>query len=229
MTADTLRVNVSRMRQVLGRARDWLTFPTTERAENPYATHLPVLVGISRLLSVKRVAEFGCGRYSTLTFLDRSVFPDLVALHSFEDDPGWREEIAAMTRDDPRMRLTAVAQPMSEVVARIALQEYDLVFVDDSTHLAGRAATIREVACRCGRTQVVIMHDYEQRVYRKAARPFRNRFAFATFNPSTGVAWNGGSLDKAQLRRQRRTIQRYAARIGPEDRGSWMQVFHENS
>ena len=48
--------------------------PLPPRAENAYATHIPVLVGLGSIRRIERVLEFGCGHYSTKTFLRRSVF-----------------------------------------------------------------------------------------------------------------------------------------------------------
>src|ERR1044071_885749 len=50
---------------------------STPRAHNDYATHIPILIGLARLREIRRVLEFGCGRYSTLTFLKASAFPHL--------------------------------------------------------------------------------------------------------------------------------------------------------
>src|SRR5213083_1622075 len=88
-----------------------------ERAKNPYATHLPILVGIARLLKVKRVLELGCGQYSTSTFLDRSAFPDLITLHSLENDRHWIEKMSEMIRKDPRASLSFVDGPMSSAIS----------------------------------------------------------------------------------------------------------------
>jgi predicted O-methyltransferase YrrM len=61
--------------------------------ENDYATHVPILIGLARMREIKNVLEFGCGHYSTLTFLNRAAFPHLVKLHSIENDSSWSETI----------------------------------------------------------------------------------------------------------------------------------------
>ncbi len=80
----------------------------TKRADNPYATHVPILVALSQLLNVRHVLEMGCGQYSTLTFLDTSIFPELVSLHSIENDHAWAEKITTLVNGDPRFRLSYV-------------------------------------------------------------------------------------------------------------------------
>src|SRR5450759_2469319 len=84
------------------------------RSEFAYATHVPYLTGIAKLAEVRRVVEFGCGEYSTLTFLDREVFPALERLDSFEDDPQWIEKVRVMAAGDKRMRLMLQEGPMWE-------------------------------------------------------------------------------------------------------------------
>ncbi|MBV9468405.1 MAG: hypothetical protein JOZ57_04115, partial [Abitibacteriaceae bacterium] len=167
--------------------------PPTERATNPFATHLPILIGIARLIPIRRVLELGSGQYSTLTFLDRTVFPNLEVLTSFEDDAVWMQKVATMT-DDPRLTLNYSERPLSDVIADASIlssMEYDLVFVDNSMTSEKRAATISEVARRCkGKSQTtVLIHDYECLAYRHAAKSLRHRVTFTAYTPQTGVLW----------------------------------------
>src|SRR5215207_10889023 len=75
------------------------------RAENDYATHVPILLGLARMREIKSVLEFGCGRYSTLTFLNRAAFPHLERLHSIENDSIWAETIHEAAKSDERWTL----------------------------------------------------------------------------------------------------------------------------
>src|SRR5439155_25567212 len=59
------------------RLRGLLDGRRPSRSRMDYATHLPILVGLSQSLKVKRVLELGSGMYSTLTFLDSNLFPEL--------------------------------------------------------------------------------------------------------------------------------------------------------
>src|SRR5215212_3358405 len=73
---------------------------STPRARNDYATHVPILIGLARLREIKTVLEFGCGHYSTLTFLNRSAFPDLEKLQSIENDDTWAATVQKAASDD---------------------------------------------------------------------------------------------------------------------------------
>src|SRR6266516_3156315 len=97
------------------------------RADDPYCTHIPVLVGVARLAPIRKVLEFGGGRHSTLTFLDRASFPELVALTTLENDPDWCAVLSGYSRDDPRMELVRVEGPMCGAAERMDLARYDLV------------------------------------------------------------------------------------------------------
>src|SRR5689334_1154503 len=37
-------------------------FFSAPRAENDYATHVPILIGLARMREIRNVLEFGCGR-----------------------------------------------------------------------------------------------------------------------------------------------------------------------
>src|SRR3982751_381755 len=78
------------------------------RARNDYSTHLPILIGLARIRQITNVVEFGCGRYSTLTFLNRSAFPQLEKLESVENDVLWAETIQSAVGDDTRWALKLI-------------------------------------------------------------------------------------------------------------------------
>lgn len=202
--------------------------PVAERADNPYSTHLPILIGIARLTKVQRVLELGSGEYSSLIFLNLSVFPDLVTIDSFENDRAWADKIADLTKDDSRIHLQFVDKPMSTVVTNLNLNNYDVVFIDDSITGDQRAATIREVSRRCHTSTIVIIHDFEYPDYRRASRPFLHRFAFTAFNPNTGLLWNEASIKKKHLRELNRLIQRNSNYLQPEDCAGWLQAIDKH-
>lgn len=195
-----------------------------KRAQNAYATHLPVLIGLAYLIHPRRVIEFGCGHYSTLTFLDRACFPDLEQLDSYETDAEWCSSVAEAAGDDPRISLKLVGKPMSAAVVSIAFADYDLVFIDDSHSSAERAATIAEIGRHCAPANVVVIHDYEIEAYRDASNPFRNRFRFTALNPNTGVVWNEVPIRKSELRRLNRLIRKHSRHLDPADVLGWVQV-----
>ncbi len=194
------------------------------RAENPYATHLPILIGIGGLFLARRVLELGCGEHSTLTFLDRSIFPHLTALHSWENNMEWLERVERLAGGDPRLWLAYTDGQMSVACAGIDSTGYDLIFIDDSARPVDRAATIREVACRSSPFSLVVIHDYENPLYKAAAKPLPARYSFTAFNPQTGVLWRHASIHRRSLRVLDRLIKRYARQIKPEDIAAWAQV-----
>lgn len=198
--------------------------PTEKPAEltRKYSSHLPVLVGLARLLKVRRVLELGPGYYSTSTFLDRSAFKDLEVLHSLEDDPVWIEKLTGMVRKDSRANMLSVPRPVSEAVEWVRLPYYDLVLVDDSTSLEERSVTIRRVAEYCSKSAVVVIHDYEHKAYQEAAKGFRNRFAFTALTPNTGIAWNDAPIEPSHLEELNALIEKHKGRAKPQILTEWV-------
>src|SRR5215211_1810321 len=98
-------------------SRLYAKYFSTPRALNDYATHIPILIGLARLREIRNVLEFGCGNYSTLTFLNRSAFPHLERLHSVENDDVWAATIQDTAHNDNRWTLRLVNAEMSEAVS----------------------------------------------------------------------------------------------------------------
>ena len=68
-----------------------------------------------------------------------------------------------------------VPEPIESILSELDLAEYDLVLVDSSTEAARRAALIRELADRSTGTGLVVIHDFEIDLYKRAAKGFLNR------------------------------------------------------
>ncbi len=217
---------LARVRRVPRRIINALSKPV-EISENPYATHLPVLIGLSWMLNVRRVLEFGCGSYSTATFLNREIFPQVVWVQSFDNDAEWLNKIAA-TNKDSRLHLSFVDGAMSKVVSEINFTDFDLLFVDDSLTVAERAQTISMISNNYSPSNVVLIHDYEVKEYQKAARVFRHRFGFDAFNPQTGVMWGNHSLDKRKLKKLNAILKLYSRKIPPDDLNRWLEILVAN-
>jgi hypothetical protein len=160
------------------------------RATNDYATHIPILIGLARLGEIRNVLEFGCGRYSTLTFLDTSAFPHLERLQSIENDDAWATTIQTAAQEDRRWSLQLVDGEMSKTVSDLDLEAFDLILIDDSKTSVQRAATIRAVASRQPQHPWIVIHDFEVDEYRRAASGFKHRHRFRAYNPETGVVAN---------------------------------------
>jgi len=184
-----------------------------------YATHLPILVGLSQSLKVKRVLELGSGMYSTLTFLDSNLFPELTKLDTFDTDAFWAIQVQEWTKGDPRITLRLTQDPMCKVVQEIDLSEYDLVFIDDSTTIEERAATIKRIA-ESRSARLAVIHDFEIPEYRRSCSMFRNKYEVRGLNPSTGVAWNSG-IRKEQLTRVNSIICRNSSMVDLSDVKTW--------
>lgn len=196
--------------------------PLPPRAQNAYATHLPVLIGVGAIRPLRRVLEFGCGHYSTKAFLQRAAFPDLEELQSVENDPAWGETMRAATRDDARSTVTVVSGAMSAAVRRFDLETFDLILVDDSTNAQDRAATIRALSSLHPLNPWLVIHDYEVEEYRFASSGFKQRFAFKAYNPHTGLISNSGFTSAVKILDQR--IKDHSSALRPDDAESWLRI-----
>jgi hypothetical protein len=158
---------------------------------------LPVLMGLSSLFTVRRVLELGAGRHSTSAFLDRYLFPDLLVLHSLENDQSWLDEVTSEHAHDPRVQFTSVAGAMQSALSNLSLGEYDLIFVDDSKTIEERTQTIDAFTHQCPVGPLMVIHDFEQVPYQEAADRTMLRHVFDTYLPATGVLWRvgGGDVD----------------------------------
>ena len=192
----------------------------TPRALNDYATHIPILIGLSRSRKIRRVLEFGCGHYSTLTFLNRTAFPDLERLHSIENDDSWATTIQESTKDD-RWTMQLVDGEIAESVADLNLEAFDLILIDDSKTSAQRAATIRAVASKQPQNPWVVIHDFEVDEYRDAASGFKYRHRFRAYNPETGVVGNR----VADWKTIDRVIRSKAKLLEPDAIEHWVKAF----
>ena len=196
--------------------------PLPPRAENAYATHVPVLIGLASIRPIERVLEFGCGHYSTTTFLKRSVFPDLKVLHSVENDAHWAETIRAAVKDDARSVVTVVDGAIGDAVRQFDLETFDLILVDDSTSAEDRATTIRALSDLNPSNPWLVIHDYEVEEYQRASVPLKERFTFKAYNPHTGLVANGGFTSALRTLDQR--LKKNSSRLPPDNVDGWLRV-----
>ena len=201
--------------------------PLPPRAENPYATHIPVLIGLGAIRPVRRVLEFGCGHYSTQTFLKRAAFPELAELQSVENDSRWAETMREAVLDDARWNVTVVSGAMCDAVANFDLEAFDLIFVDDSTNAEERAATIRALASRRPLHPWLVIHDYEVEEYRRASAGFKERFTFKAYNPHTGLVSNSRLPSAVKFLDQR--LKHSALSLAPDNADGWLRAFAPTS
>jgi len=182
---------------------------------------------LAQALRIRRVLEFGSGYHSTRVFLNRSAFPELVSLHSIESDAEWIPKVREATHRESRLLLKYVPEPIESVLDDLALESYDLIFVDSSAESSRRVATISAVAERCPSLVLVVIHDFENVMYRKAAKKFQRRFEFAAFNPCTAVVWYGGRKSHRALKEIRKIIFRHANEFALNDVEAWCAAFQK--
>jgi predicted O-methyltransferase YrrM len=193
---------------------------STPRALNDYATHVPILIGLARLRKIRNVLEFGCGYYSTLTFLNHSAFPHVERLQSVENDRSWAETINEVAKSDARWTLRIVNTDIADSVTDLELESFDLIFIDDSKTSKQRAATIRAIEARNPQHPWVVIHDFEVDEYRKAAAAFKQRRRFRAYNPETGVCSNNAD----DLKKLDRLIKSRAKLLEPDRVEKWVEV-----
>ena len=191
------------------------------RALNDYATHIPTLIALARIRQITSVLEFGCGHYSTLTFLNRSAFPQLKRLESVENDVLWAETIQSAVGDDARWALKLVDSEIADAVSDLDFEQFDLILVDDSKTSTQRAATIRAIARRHPQRACIVIHDYEVDEYRDAATAFKHRYAFKSYNPQTGIVSNK-PIDEAKS--LDRFVKTNSQRLQSDDIHGWLRA-----
>jgi hypothetical protein len=195
---------------------------STPRARNDYATHVPILIGLARMREIKNVLEFGCGYYSTLTFLNRSIFPQLERLQSVENDSSWGETLQEVAGKDNRWVLKLIEGEIANAVSNLNLEAFDLILIDDSTSSAQRAATIRATANRRPQRPWIVVHDFEVEEYQRAARDFGKRYIFKSYNPQTGLVCNNGGPDIKPLNK---ILRQKSRSLEPDDLRRWVAAF----
>lgn len=158
-------------------------------SEEPYKSHVPVLIQLAKSLRPRRIAEFGMGRFSTSIFLDRTLFPFVEKLTSFEDDPEWFSIITKEHPPNSGFEAKLVSSPMWKTVIGLSASDYDLIFVDDSKNDRDRAKTLLALRFAKGITKgpVVVVHDVELPRLRAMTLLFPGRRYFRDLCPQTGV------------------------------------------
>lgn len=212
---------VTLLRSAASRTRRRLLRISPKDAE-PYATHLPVLMALGQATRVQRVLELGSGPFSTSMFLDRRAFPDLISLTSFEDDAVWEAKIRESTASDPRFDLHMVAEVRHAVPTD--LDQYDLIFIDDSRTVAERSVTINAVLSQRPDT-IIAIHDFEQRGYRKLIRGAGDNSlrVFRVFTPQVGVVTSSSSASARDIERALHAVESGRnAGLSVTDREGWI-------
>jgi predicted O-methyltransferase YrrM len=188
-----------------------------------FATHIAVLTGLARINKIETVLELGCGRLSTLTFTNPEAFPHLKNLRTVENDAQWAKQIRPQVAADSRVEFVEYEGRIGSAIREMNLEKFDLIFIDDSMDADQRASTIVQVSEKPGGA-IVVMHDFENIIYRRASRRFENVYRFTALNPNTGVAWAGNRLERRLLRRLDKAIRQ--SEIAPNDITGWVRLLN---
>ena len=145
----------------------------------PQGTHVPVLKSIGQLFpEIKTVMEFGSGEFSTLTFLNRVIFPNLERLVSTEAQSEWAENTRTRVGDDPRW--TLIPDDETELIADV-----DLIFVDSLTG-ESRVRTLNKILAM-NFQGIIVCHDSQEPYYRETLPKFPYRYNFPQHIPNTAI------------------------------------------
>jgi len=114
-----------------------------------YGTHLGVLRYLLDNFDVRRVLEFGVGRYSTTFFLSRGVF-----LTSVDTDENWLKRFRKIGARNHRLILHPNDNVQLVLCGVCKDDEYDLALVDGPR--ATRWICVNELI---GRARIIVVHD----------------------------------------------------------------------
>lgn len=177
------------------------------------------------MATFRRVLELGGGRFSTPLFLNSSVFPSVERVLTIENDLDWAREIEGLVGNRPTHELCVVNGAIASEIARFGVEEFDLIFVDDSRTISERVNTLKESARFVSAGAVVVVHDFEAPAYQLAAAGFRNRLLVTGFYPATGILWNDAPLNACQLEMLCTIVRLSAAWTRPDDVSTWCERF----
>ncbi|HEX8141816.1 MAG TPA: hypothetical protein VF553_04415 [Pyrinomonadaceae bacterium] len=128
---------------------------------------------------------------------------------------------------DSRLDLRYVSGEMSKTAESVKADSYDLVFIDDSTYPEERAETIRMIANKGARLTVVVVHDFEVKLYRQAAALFDNRFRCTALNPNTGILWNHAHIKQGKLKLLNNIIRQHRDALAHDELSGWNNAFSD--
>jgi hypothetical protein len=165
--------------------------------DDGYGSHVGALKAVAKLTPVRTAVEFGSGRFSTPTFLNREHFPDLTALVSLETDREWGEDTRARN-PDPRLVLRYC--PIADIHAA-EVPDADLVMIDCDHHTSNKfdySARVKLIERYAADPRaVVVVHDSNFTGINPAvqAAPFKYKRTYVPpFGPHTAILSNAVDL-----------------------------------
>lgn len=187
--------------------------PDRQPYPKDYATHIPILIGLSRVRIIYRVLEYGSGHYSTPLFLNKEVFSYVQNLVSCEIDIKW-----VPLNLDERLSVKPVDDNPDDW--------FDLVFVDADTE-SHKIDLIRLCGKEC--KGLTVIHDSEHAPYADAVNSsFNHVFFFNHFNPGTAIAYNQiGCVSGEDFYKLDTVIHEYQ-NTDPANVNEWLKIFKEH-
>jgi hypothetical protein len=166
----------------------------------PYRTHLPILCALENLYKFKNVLELGSGSYSTIAFLDKKLFPNIKKITSYEDNYIWYKKINNKIKKNNKLQLIYSKNKIENVVQKINLNTYDLIFVDNSMKDENRIKTIENIIKKKLLKQIIVIHDFEHYPYRFVSKKIFYKYRFKCLSPNTGILCNENILNIKYLK-----------------------------
>lgn len=190
-------------------------------SSDPYSTHIPVLIGIIRLLKPKTIIEYGSGFNSTLLFINKEICPSIDTVRSYENYRDWYSLVKQKVDSNQSINYKYVEGDMYNYVDSNEIAQSDLVFVDDSYNAHDRSKTIEEVVK--SQPKICLIHDFENQPYRKSVSNHLPYYRFKSLLPNTGCT--GTHLDIIMCKEIDVIINSYKNSIQNNDINSWADVF----
>ncbi len=193
------------------------------RHENPFSTHIPILVGMSLISEWKNILEYGSGLLSTPLLGNPEIFKNADEIISYENNKIWYQRVRELVSTNSSVSLRLVASSMGDVVKPDEVANADLIFIDDSSICSQRVQTIQQVVKF--KPKCVLIHDFEIFRYRLAARGMSNIHIFKSFVPNTGLLWSDGIIKRDLIARIDYLIGVHSKHISPDDCRGWLELF----
>jgi hypothetical protein len=197
----------------------------SQMADEPYATHIPILIAVTSIVCPENVVEFGAGVFSTLSFARRDLYPSIRRVVSYENDREWYLKLKDQIEAGSGLELHYADGPMHLAAQSADLSKAAMIFIDDSSVADIRSLTVDRVAARCNEGCVVVLHDSNLLPLRRATRNFQHRIHVDALNPQTSILWNGRPEWLPLFREANRKIGAKKAQIAATDMVAWKSLF----
>jgi hypothetical protein len=190
--------------------------------EFPMTTHLPILIGTSRIARAASLLELGSGMNSTPYFENQDCFPTVKSVLSYEDDHEWYQKVKSTVSNFQKTELRFV-DSISQNVLELITEDHNLIFIDDSDSAEKRQMTIMGALEKAGANSIIVVHDFENRTYQNVVRSPWKSAVFSNWKPYTGVLYQNSELDQ-HFERLGSLIEKNKS-ILPLDVAKWSEIF----